>query len=163
MSKGEFLTRLSIWITLGGYFFGVAFLLLSRRRPNLTSVARWVWTIACGCLCMHAICAYHFYHQWSQDSAYRRLGKEPVLLGSSGVAGLYFNYALIAGWIIDVTWWWRDTDLYRRRSGILTGIWQGFLWFMIFVGDYLPFVVSAEFLLPVLINQTQLESSRNCF
>src|SRR5215510_376107 len=114
MSKGEFLTRVSIWATLGGYFVGVVLLLISRKRSGLTSVARWSWTIACACLCVHAICAYHFYHHWSQDSAYRETARQTAdVVGLGWGGGLYFNYALIGGWLMDVALWWRRLDVYR--------------------------------------------------
>jgi len=133
MSKGECLTRVFIWGTLVGYFVGVVLLLVSRKRSKLTSIARWAWTIACACLCLHVICAYHFYHRWSQDSAYRETARQTAnVVGIEWGGGLYFNYALIAGWLLDVVWWWRSLDLYRRRSAVLTAIWQGFVLFMIF-------------------------------
>src|SRR5262245_61980627 len=128
MSNGEFLTRASIWGTLAGYFFGVALLLLSRWKPNLVSSARWSWTVACVCLCIHVIFAYHFYHRWSQESAFQETSRQTAaVVGLEWGGGLYFNYALIGGWLVDVIWWWRHLDLYQRRSSFVTAIWQGFL------------------------------------
>jgi hypothetical protein len=34
--------------------------------------------------------------------------------------------------VIDVLWWWRGLDAYRRRPLWVTALWQGFLIFIIF-------------------------------
>lgn len=133
MSKSEFLTRFSIWVTLAGYTVGVALIALSRKRPRLSSSARWAWTLACVSLLLHVIFAYHYYHQWSQDSAYSETARQTKeVVGLDWGGGLYFNYALIAGWVLDVAWWWRGLDYHRNRPVLLTVIWHGFLMFMIF-------------------------------
>jgi len=40
MTRGEFFMRVFNWGTLGGYFVGVALLVFSRPRSELTSIAR---------------------------------------------------------------------------------------------------------------------------
>ena len=133
MSKGEFFTRFTIWVTLAGYSVGVALLALSRKKQRLERAARLVWTIACISLLAHAACAFHFYHEWSQDLAYRDTARQTAeVFGFNWGGGLFINYALMAGWVADVVWWWRGLDVYRRRPRALVAIWQGFLMFMIF-------------------------------
>jgi hypothetical protein len=133
MSNGEFLTRFSIWVTLGGYFIGATALALSRRKPGLKSFARWAWTIACFSLLVHVAFAYQFYHHWSQDAAYRETARQTAeVTGLNWGGGLYFNYALMALWVADVAWWWRGLETYRRRPMTVTVIWHAFLIFMIF-------------------------------
>lgn len=133
MSRGEFLTRFTIWVTLAGYFAGVALIALSRKNRRRERAARLVWTIACISLLAHAACAFHIYHDWSQDSAYRETARQTAeVVGLNWGGGLYINYALMAGWVADVAWWWRGLDAYRRRPRALVAIWQGFLIFMFF-------------------------------
>ena len=133
MNKGELLTRFSIWVTLAGYFIGAALLALSRKKPNLEPKARLAWTIGCLSLLIHVVCAYQFYHHWSHDSVYRETSRQTAeVIGLEWGGGVYFNYALIVCWVLDVAWWQRGPEGYRRRSALLNVMWQAFLMFMIF-------------------------------
>lgn len=128
MSKGEFLTRITIWITLAGYFAATALIAVSRDR-----LARLIWTVACVSLLVHVAFAYHFYHHWSQESVFRETARQTAdVTGLNWGGGIYFNYVLMAGWIIDVAWWWRGADAYRKRPRWITAMWQAFLIFMVF-------------------------------
>jgi hypothetical protein len=132
MSKGEFLTRLTIWIALAGYFTGIA-LILSRHRRKWERKARLAWTIGCASLLLHVACAFNFYHDWSHEAAYRETARQTAqVTGLDWGGGLYINYAIVVGWIADVLWWWRGLDSYRRRPALLMAIWHGFLIFIIF-------------------------------
>ncbi|HEX5731943.1 MAG TPA: hypothetical protein VF131_03830 [Blastocatellia bacterium] len=133
MSRGEFFTRFTIWVTLAGYSVGVALFALSRKNRRRERAARLVWTIACISLLAHVACAFYFYHDWSHDSAYRETARQTAeVVGLNWGGGLYINYALMACWVADVAWWWRGLDLYRRRPVALVALWQGFLIFMFF-------------------------------
>jgi hypothetical protein len=133
MSKGEFFTRFTIWFTLAFYSIGFALWALSRRRHRWERAARLVWTIACLSLLAHAACAFHFYHEWSHDAAYRETARQTAeVVGLNWGGGLYINYALMAGWVADVAWWWRGLAAHRRRSTALVVVWQGFLMFIFF-------------------------------
>jgi hypothetical protein len=51
---------------------------------------------------------------------------------NSGI-GIYFNYALLVLWIMDVCWWWaKGLEAYRRRPWALVAAWHTFLIFMFF-------------------------------
>jgi hypothetical protein len=133
MSRGELLTRATIWAALAGYTCGVAAFILSRKRQSWDRAARLAWTIGCVCLLAHAVCAFHFYHGWSQTAAYRETARQTAeVFGFNWGGGLYINYALIAGWMLDVLWWWRSLDAYRSRPRLLAAAWQGFLIFIFF-------------------------------
>lgn len=133
MSKGEFFTRFTIWITLAFYSIGFALWALSRKKKSREQAARLVWTIACISLLAHAACAFHFYHQWSHNSAYRETARQTAeVFGFNWGGGLYINYALMTGWVADVVWWWRGLALHRRRPTALVAVWQGFLMFIFF-------------------------------
>jgi hypothetical protein len=78
-------------------------------------------------------CAYHFYHKWSQADAYRETARQTAeVTGFDWGGGLFINYALIIGWIIDVALWGRGLEAYRSRPQWLAAAWQGFLFFIVF-------------------------------
>jgi hypothetical protein len=133
MGTGEFLTRLTIWIVLAGYAIGTVLFALARKRPKWESVARLAWTVACVSLLAHVGSAFHFYHGWSEETAYRETARQTAaVVGINWGGGIYINYAVVLFWILDVTWWWRGLDVYRRRPTFLVVLWQAFLIFMIF-------------------------------
>ncbi|MDX2040891.1 MAG: hypothetical protein SF097_06565 [Acidobacteriota bacterium] len=133
MNRGELLTRLTIWIAIGGYVIGVCLMLLFRESQTWQRRARLVWTIGCLALIAHTISAFHFYHHWSQASALREVERQTAeVTGMSWGGGLFINYAFLAAWIADVTWWWRGLDGYQRRHWAITAVWQFVLIFMIF-------------------------------
>ena len=138
MNRGELLTRITIWIATGGYAVSVAVSLFQGRLPfrerrRWQARARWAWTLGCLGLVAHTVCAFHFYHHWSQASAYRETARQTAeVTGMNWGGGLFINYAFLAAWIGDVAWWWRGLDAYRRRSWLITAIWQGIFIFMLF-------------------------------
>ena len=142
MSKGEFLTRATIWITIVTYAVGSGVFALAGTRSRsdstaisrLDSVARVVWTIAVISLIAHFIFAFQFYHAWSHDSAYRDTARQTEeITGLNWGGGLYINYAFLAIWTADVAWWWlAGLSSYRARPWPLTIIWHGLLILIIF-------------------------------
>ena len=133
MSKGELLTRATIWVALGGYTVGAALLLIARRGPEWWRSARWAWTIGCIALITHIICAYHYYHSWSHESAYRETARQTAeVVGADWGGGLYINFILLAAWVADVWWWWSGSARYDRHSRLLIWVWHSFLIFIIF-------------------------------
>jgi hypothetical protein len=134
MGSGEFLTRSTIWIALMAYTFGCVAFAFARRRSDGDRWARLAWTIGGAALVAHILSAYHFYHAWSQASAYRdtaRQTAEVVRINWGG--GLFINYAVASLWAADVAWWWfAGLGAYRRRSWWITLLWHGFLLFIIF-------------------------------
>jgi hypothetical protein len=78
--------------------------------------------------------AYHFYHNWSRASVYRETARQTAeVTGIDWGGGVYFNYALVIGWIIDAAYWrFRGLDAYRNRPPWLAAAWQFFLFFIVF-------------------------------
>lgn len=133
MDQGELLTRLTIWIAIGGYAVGVCLMLLFRENQTWQARARLAWTVGCAALIAHLICAFHFYHHWSQTSALRETARQTAeVTGANWGGGLFINYGFLAAWVADVAWWWRGLDGYRRRHWLITAVWQFVLIFMIF-------------------------------
>lgn len=134
MGTGEILTRVTIWAAIAGYAAGAFAFALSRKRRGWDSAARLAFTVGCVGLFAHAACAFHFYHGWSHGAAYLDTARQTEeVFGINWGGGLYVNYALLAGWALDVTWWWaRGLDAYRRRPWPLAVAWHGFLIFIVF-------------------------------
>lgn len=134
MGSGELLTRITIWAAISAYAVGAAAFALSRNRRGWERAARLAWTGACACLLAHVACAFHFYHGWSHAAAYLDTARQTGgVFGLYWGGGLYINYALLAGWALDVGCWWaRGLDSYRRRPWPLLAAWHGFLIFIIF-------------------------------
>lgn|SRR5262249_30899268 len=133
MSKGELLTRATIWVALGGYFIGAIAYLVSRKSREWERLARLAWTAGCISLLIHVAFAFHYYHGWSHAAAYRETARQTAeVVGLDWGGGLFINYILIAAWIADVVWWWVGPEAWRSRSKYLTAGWHGFLLFIIF-------------------------------
>ena len=134
MSRGEILTRVTIWLAILGYTAGTAAFAFSGNRDKWNAAARLAWTVACVSLLAHIACAFHFYHGWSHADAYRDTARQTnEVFGLNWGGGLYVNYALLIGWVMDTLWWWlRGHNAYRRRPWPLLAAWHGFLIFIIF-------------------------------
>ena len=116
--SGELLTRGTIWISIVAYTIGCIF--FAGGRP-LTWV-RLAWTIGCAALLAHFICAFNFYHSWSQESAYVETARQTAeVVNINWGGGLFINYAVAVLWTADVVWWWlAGLGSYRRRAGWVT-------------------------------------------
>lgn len=133
MNRGEFLTRLTIWIAIGGYMASAAISLLRRKSETWQRRARWASTAGCVALALHIVCAFHFYHAWSQASAYREVERQTAeVTGATWGGGLFVNYAFLAVWMAEVAWWWRGLAVYQKRHWLITAAWHGLFVFMLF-------------------------------
>ncbi len=133
MNSGEFLTRSTIWISIAAYAVGCV-VLATTRRPNSDRWTRLAWTIGCAALITHFISAYHFFHGWSQASAYADTARQTAeVFKIYWGGGLFINYTVAALWFTDVAWWWlAGLDAYRRRPWLITLLWHSFLIFITF-------------------------------
>jgi predicted membrane-bound dolichyl-phosphate-mannose-protein mannosyltransferase len=133
MNRGEFLTRLPVWLALGGYGLGAAIYILSRGRRKWDARARLAWTTGCLAMLLHVAFAFHFYYHWRHDLSLSETARQTSeVFGWYWGGGLYINSAFIAAWVVDVSWWWRGLARYRRRSRLVTAAWHGFMLFMFF-------------------------------
>jgi hypothetical protein len=130
---GELLTKITVWIALAGYATALIIFLQSNGRLSWDAVARIFWTTGCVAMLAHIASAFHFYHHWSHTAAYAETARQTgKIYGLSWGGGLFVNYLLIIGWILDVIWWWRGLEIYRNRSRIFSIIWHVFLFFIFF-------------------------------
>lgn len=82
---------------------------LWQRRSRL-----W-WFIGGFMLLLHVLCAFHFQHGWSHAAAWEHTRQRTLeLTGWNSGAGIYFNEAMTAAWLIDVIGWWPRLDWPRR-------------------------------------------------
>ena len=133
-AQSEFLTRLTIWISLLFYVLTLVTFYFSRARRSWDAAARNFWTIACASLIIHVAFAYHFYHAWSHASAYVETAVQTKeVYGVNWGGGVFINYALMLGWMADVAlWWWHGLESYRRRPKAFNIAWHAFLFFIFF-------------------------------
>ena len=135
MTRGELLTRLTVWLALCGYAAGAAMLLLARGRGHWLARARWAWTFGCLCFLAHVASAFAFYHGWSHAAAYEETARQTAdRTGHHWGGGIFLSYLFSALWLGDVLWWWLAPSAFVRRSSRLTAAWQGFFFFMVFNG-----------------------------
>jgi len=134
MNTGEFLTKLTIWVSILAYVTGAFIFAFSHRRQTWLRVARLAWTIACAALLAHVVCTFQVYHGWSHSAAFRDTARQTnEVVGLNWGGGIYFNYVVVVVWIIDVLWWWwSGPGSYRQRPRVLIAAWHAFLIFMIF-------------------------------
>jgi hypothetical protein len=132
MNLGEVLTRSTIWISLSCYVLGTV--LFATRNHSHDRLVRIIWTIAIIALGLHFIAAFHYYHHWSQLSAYQETARQTNdVFGLNWGGGLIINYTLLLIWMFDVGSWWHQGLLsYRRRALPWLLTWHGFLLFIIF-------------------------------
>ncbi|HSD46858.1 MAG TPA: hypothetical protein VLB87_09540 [Pyrinomonadaceae bacterium] len=134
MRSGELITRGTIWIAIAAYTLGCVVFAIARRQADGDRWARLAWTIGGAVLVAHFLAAFHFYHAWSQASAYSETARQTaavVRLNWGG--GLFINYAVAGLWAADVSWWWfAGVGAYRRRPWWITVAWHSFLIFILF-------------------------------
>ncbi|MCZ6793274.1 MAG: hypothetical protein O7J95_06635 [Planctomycetota bacterium] len=113
-TPADFLIRLTAVLALALYA-------LSRRggvtRHHAATSRRTLSTAGFLVFLAHVGCAFHFYHGWSHDSAYRETAQRTAeVLGVAWGGGLYFNYAFTLGWALDTLWWWLAPERYHRNA-----------------------------------------------
>jgi hypothetical protein len=135
MNRGEYLTRLAVWLAVVAYTFAVATMLLACGRPSWLARARWGWTLGCAFFVAHVAFAFQFHHHWSHGAALRETARQTgEMTGIDWGGGLFLNYMFGVAWLADVLWWWLAPASFARRSARLTAAWQGFFFFMVFNG-----------------------------
>ena len=103
MTPGEWLTRWSIRISLA---CAVLSLTIARTTPGEPRRKRWanrLWITGFVFYGVHVAAAFHDFHGWSHAHALRVTAQRTrEFLGWNWGGGLYFNYALLVTWFLDV-------------------------------------------------------------
>jgi hypothetical protein len=130
----EELTQWTAWLAMGA--LGASAAASLRAAPAQAAAERlnrWLWTLACGLLVIHVVCAFQFQHHWSHAAAYAHTARQTAeYVGLEWGGGLYFNYLLLLVWTGDVAWWWIGPQSYRKRPAFIAWFVNGFLTFMVF-------------------------------
>ena len=134
MDIAQLLTKATIWFAVLAYTVGIALFCFARGRPAWLAASRLAWTTGCLALMAHITSAFHFYHHWSQESAYLDTARQTKeVIGVNWGGGLFINYAVLSFWIVDVGWWWlKGIDSYRRRRWLIVLLWHAFFIFIVF-------------------------------
>ena len=133
MEFAEFSTIWSIRGAVACYFIALGMLLWSQQRgKECTNRARGFWTMGCALCILHVLCAFHFFHHWSHAAAWQHTAEQTrLVVGWEWGNGLFFNYAFVLFWVVDVVYWWFRPREHGRRNGLLKWITHGFMLFII--------------------------------
>lgn len=105
-SLGPFLTAWTIRAALACF---VLYLAGEYVLPNVLSprVQRLIWTLGCVLFDVHVASAFHFSYFWSHSVAWLHTAQRTdAMLGVPFGGGIYFSYAFLILWWLDVWWLW---------------------------------------------------------
>jgi hypothetical protein len=117
----------TIWISLFLFALGEAGKrgLHDGRAPRL-----WAWPVsACGCAIaiVHIGIAMGAVHGWSHSAAVAATARQTsAVFGLNFGGGVYFNYAFVLLWAIEVWIWRRSPERYTVRSPVVTWLLRAF-------------------------------------
>ena len=102
---------LTLWLARASVAFYVAAMLIAVSRISTTerNFRQWraTWSAACLLLIVHVLAAFHFEHGWSHSAALEHTAEQTSrVTGVNWGGGLYFNYAFLALWLVDVAISW---------------------------------------------------------
>jgi hypothetical protein len=103
---------LTLWLARASVaIYAVAVVIAASRcelPPKAFRIWRITWSAACLLLIVHVLSAFHFEHGWSHAAALRHTAVQTArVTGIDWGGGLYFNYAFLALWFLDVVFLWR--------------------------------------------------------
>lgn len=124
MNLGERFVYLTAWLAVACYFAALLAPRTSRRRRTL-------WTLGWLAFVLHVVAAFHFVHHWSHAEAAASTSRRALeVTGRPAPGGIYFNYAFLFVWTLDVAWLWIAPTNYARRPWPINWIVHGFLLFI---------------------------------
>ena len=102
---------LTLWLARASVvFYAVAVLIaVSNGATTWRNFRRWraAWSAACLLLIIHVAAAFHFEHGWSHAAAFEHTADQTArVTGINRGEGLYFNYAFLILWLVDVAVLW---------------------------------------------------------
>lgn len=133
MEFAEFSTIWSIRGAVACYFLALSMMLWSQQRgEECASRARRFWTMGCALCILHVLCAFHFFHHWSHTAAWQHTAEQTrQVVGWEWGSGLFFNYAFVLFWVVDVVYRWVRPREHAQRNRLLKWITHGFMLFII--------------------------------
>lgn len=147
---GELLTRWTIRIALLLYAAALAGQ-VEIHFSTARRVTRWLSTVGLLFAAGHVAAAFHYYHGWSHASARDTVLRETrELTGLEFGGGIYFNYAFLVVWLVDVAWQWLLLPGYYRRPRWIAWTLHGYL-LLIAINGAIVFETGATRVVGVLI------------
>ncbi|MBM4003438.1 MAG: hypothetical protein FJ295_09155 [Planctomycetes bacterium] len=111
MTFGILLTRWSIRLALLMFAAVLIARCAGQIRHHRSPAWRSVWTLGWLAFLVHVLSAFQYFHHWSHRHAIDVTAERTEqLIGWRFGEGLYFSYAFLALWGIDVLWWWLGGD-----------------------------------------------------
>ena len=128
---GHSLTVATIHLSLLSYLLAVACWVTGRRGTRY----HWLWTAGCVLLWAHSFCAFHFYHNWSHAAALEDTARQTeAILDWRFGEGIWFSYALLVVWLIDVILISSPVDFAERRRNYFSSAVHAYAFFILFNG-----------------------------
>lgn len=137
---GEWLVRITAWLSFACYLFFLAQWLHNRKRLHRRMVT---WTIGLVIFLIHLAFAFHYYHQWSHASAFART-QHVTGFGY----GVFVSYAFTLLWLLDVLWYWFWPIAFTTRPRWLTIILHLFFAFL-WINGTIPYALWPTMLLGI--------------
>ena len=107
----------TIWLALAGLVVGE----IGKARQRRTGVEPgWAWPVSCAGLVaciVHIMVAMAYRHGWSHQAAVQDTARQTAeVFGVAWGGGVYVNYAFVAMWLAELSWWRADPSLYLRQA-----------------------------------------------
>jgi len=127
---GPTLIAITIYISLIAYALAVVCWVTGRRSEGYRNL----WTVGCLFLWAHAICAFHFHHNWSHADAVQLTATQTqAVIGYSYGNGIWFSYFLLVIWLFDVVQLWRQDSRSARWNYFSYAV-HAYAFFILFNG-----------------------------
>ena len=134
MELAEWLTRGTVWLALSLYV-AAEMVAAFRTGASTSAIARWLSGLGAAIFLLHVVCAFHFYHQWSQAVAYADTARQTAeFSGWNWGGGLYLNYLFAFVWLIELTWSGASPTTFAHRPRWIGRAVRVFFMSMIFNG-----------------------------
>ncbi|HTH49194.1 MAG TPA: hypothetical protein VMB21_16885 [Candidatus Limnocylindria bacterium] len=134
MTAGELVLHSTVWLALTAW---AAAEVLGQKHPGKRPNAfdwRWLWTLGALALAVHLALAMQLRHGWSHAAAVADTARQTeAKFGLNWGGGVWFNYAMIALWMIDAAWAWAS-PVYRSEARGWQRAVRGYFLFMWFNG-----------------------------
>jgi hypothetical protein len=93
------------------------------------------WTAGAILTLIHSIAAFGLFYGWNHETARLLTAQQSAALTGIAFAGaIHVNYAFLAVWLGDASWWWMSPGTYRERPRSVSLIVRGFIFFIIING-----------------------------
>lgn len=79
--------------------------------------ARALYTASLALALAHVVLAFHLTYAWNHDAAMLETARQTAsVTGWAWGGGVYVNYAFLALWVADASWWWASPSSRARRG-----------------------------------------------